>query len=270
MYKPVMHAGFWGVPFPEFKKPVLIFHDGFCSKILNDNKNSFKVFIQGCEPVQAFYNSNPNFDKTILDEFDLVLYHDESFARGKVNKVFPFGTCRISKNFQKIYTNFEVSFLCGIKNYLPGHNLRQEIYNSLSHIRNMGIKAFYTYPSGTPGDYGPKDYVFNTSQYSIIVENHRNKNYFSEKLIDCLMSDTIPIYWGCSNIEEHFNTKGIIRFDNTNDLISKLRCLTPDIYESKKSIIAENKDIASNYAGSFETLAQFYADRVAREINSLL
>jgi len=271
MFKPTIQSGFWGgLPFPEFKRPVLICHDGFCPKVFNENKDSFKVFIQGCEPVQAFYLSHPNFDKNILKEFDLVLYHDSTFALGKINKVFPFGTCRISDKFKKNATNYEVSFICGTKNYLPGHNLRHEVYERLSEIKNLSIKAYFTFPAGTPGGCKPKDDIFSTSQFSIVIENHRNENYFTEKLIDCLVAETIPLYWGCSNIDEYFDKQGIIKFNDANDLFTKLKLITPELYNSKRDIIKNNKEKALQYAGNFETSPQFYVDRVAREVNSLL
>lgn len=272
MIAPIVHAGFWGgLPFPNFKKPVYICHDGYHEEHFKKNsQNCFKVFIQGCEPVQAFYSSHPNFDFNLLEQFDLVLYHEKCFARGKNNLVFPFGTCRISKNFIKKQSNFEVSFLCGTKNYLPGHKLRHNVYNSLGEIKNIGLKAFYTFPPGTPGNCVSKDYVFETSQYSIVIENHRNENYFSEKLIDCLMTETIPFYWGCSNINDYFDKKGIIKFEDVSDLHNKLKMITPDLYNSRLEIIKKNKEIASQYAGDFVSTPQFYAERVAKEINKFL
>jgi hypothetical protein len=42
--------------------------------------------------------------------------------------------------------------------------------------------------------------------YSIVVESSSEPNYFTEKLIDCLVTKTIPIYWGCPNISEYFDT----------------------------------------------------------------
>ena len=41
-------------------------------------------------------------------------------------------------------------------------------------------------------------------KYSLCFENSSEKNYFSEKFTDCILSWTIPIYFGCINIEEYF------------------------------------------------------------------
>lgn len=37
-------------------------------------------------------------------------------------------------------------------------------------------------------------------EYSIVLENSQQKNYFTEKLADALLSWTVPLYWGCPNI----------------------------------------------------------------------
>ena len=44
-----------------------------------------------------------------------------------------------------------------------------------------------------------KDY-----KYSICVENRKLDNYFSEKFTDAILSWTIPIYYGCPNINHYF------------------------------------------------------------------
>lgn len=46
---------------------------------------------------------------------------------------------------------------------------------------------------------GHKDY-----KYSLCFENTSTINYFSEKFTDCILSWTIPIYWGCSNLDKYF------------------------------------------------------------------
>jgi len=41
-------------------------------------------------------------------------------------------------------------------------------------------------------------------KYSLCIENSCYDNYFTEKITDCLLSWTIPIYFGCTNIEKYF------------------------------------------------------------------
>jgi hypothetical protein len=58
-----------------------------------------------------------------------------------------------------------------------------------------------------------KKYLFN-SQFHIAIESTSTINYFSEKLIDALITKTVPIYWGCPNIGDFFDTRGIISIND--------------------------------------------------------
>ena len=72
------------------------------------------------------------------------------------------------------------------------------------------------------------------------------------------MSYTIPIYWGCPNIGDYFNTEGIITFENEQELESILDSLTPETFFQKKDAILDNYKIANQKFA-------FFFDRV-REI----
>jgi len=84
-----------------------------------------------------------------------------------------------------------------------------------------------------------KDYMF-----TICMENERTPGYFTEKLIDCFNTGTIPIYWGDPEIEKVFNMDGIIVLSDSFDITS----LTSELYYSKMDAIKENFEIAKNYA----------------------
>ena len=55
-------------------------------------------------------------------------------------------------------------------------------------------------------------------RYSIVIENVQEKNYFSEKLIDAVVCNTVPIYWGCPNLEQFMDTSGIIQCNSAADI----------------------------------------------------
>jgi len=94
-----------------------------------------------------------------------------------------------------------------------------------------------------------------TSMFSVIIENTSHHNYFTEKITDCILMKTIPIYWGCSNINKFYNIEGIIKFENDDDFIEKINQLTPEFYESKKEIIEENWKKAFEYKNYISRIA---------------
>jgi hypothetical protein len=50
-------------------------------------------------------------------------------------------------------------------------------------------------------------------RYSLAVENYRGPYYWSEKLVDCFLAWAMPIYYGCTNIEEYFPKESFIKVD---------------------------------------------------------
>jgi hypothetical protein len=78
---------------------------------------------------------------------------------------------------------------------------------------------------------GLKDYCF-----SFALENATYPNMFTEKITDCFMTGTIPIYYGIKNISDYFNPDGIITL--TDDF--KIEDLSFDLYVSKLDAVREN------------------------------
>ena len=76
-----------------------------------------------------------------------------------------------------------------------------------------------------------KDYMF-----SVNIENGSYASYFSEKLLDCFATGTIPIYKGAPDVGDFFNTDGILFIDDdfSFDLLSA------DLYYSKMDAIQDN------------------------------
>jgi hypothetical protein len=74
--------------------------------------------------------------------------------------------------------------------------------------------------------------AFRDYQYSIVVENSRVRNYFTEKLLDCFLERTVPLYWGCPNILEYFPEKSLI-------LISEEEAQNPALLAEKIARLKE-------------------------------
>lgn len=85
-----------------------------------------------------------------------------------------------------------------------------------------------------------KSIALDDYRYSIVVENDVKPYYFTEKILDCFASMTIPIYIGATKIDKYFNKDGII-FMNENDKISDIlsQC-TNDYYNNHLDSIMDN------------------------------
>jgi hypothetical protein len=247
-----------GNEFKNYSKQVCIFLDGLWMDRREFLDSEIKVFVGGCEPENVL-NQYYTVEKLIKNhkEFDLILTSNKYVVDKCDNaKFFAFGSSWIKDDFKKIATHFEVSFLCGVKNYLTGHALRHNIFSNIHNVRckELGLKLNMTVDK--------KERIFDTSQYSIIIENTKQENYFTEKIVDCFITKTIPIYWGCPNISDFFDNKGIITFDTMDELFKKISMLTPNIYECKLKSIESNYETALKYKN--------FHGRVDEEIEKLI
>jgi hypothetical protein len=158
---------------------------------------------------------------------------------------------------------FKISTIVGWKLFpgVPGHYLRQRLYYNQEKFPENFI--FFRSSAGehlpalkenpfVPADIEGKKVLFDGFQFSMVIENSRQVNYFTEKLLDCLIMRTVPIYWGCPNIGEFFDTSGWIFFDDMNDLLEKIKRLTPDYYNRYLETIEKNHLEAMKYRDESE------------------
>ena len=86
--------------------------------------------------------------------------------------------------------------------------------------------------------------IYKDYKFCIAIENCRNPEYFTEKIIIPLLCGTIPLYLGCTNIDNYFKDYVInLTGDFTEDIIIITNVLNnPDKYY-KKVNIQEIKEI---------------------------
>jgi hypothetical protein len=143
---------------------------------------------------------------------------------------------------------FEIAHLRGnlLKTY--GHSLRHELLDRKNEIKIP--KKFYDV-YGDRYDISQaklgKEEVFGYSMFGVAIENTQHNGYFTEKILDCFLQKTIPVYWGCSDISEMFNEKGIITFTSVDDLIRKVNKLDETYYKDRLDVINENYNLALQY-----------------------
>jgi len=102
-----------------------------------------------------------------------------------------------------------------------------------------------SYPSDGLDDYN-KTIIFD-AMFSVAVENHIQRNHWQEKALGCFWTRTVPIYYGCPNVDEFgFREDGILRFNTVDELKSILDKLTPELYEEMKEAVEHNFQLAIN------------------------
>lgn len=198
------------------------------------------------EPTQTL--PHITIDQNVLNKFDKIYTHNSKLLTEFSQAEFlAFGSCWI--NFEDFKPNKQnhISFVTSSKSFTDGHRLRKQIYEYLDPIDQ--INEFEIYQHKSPPYHSRRNDFFETSKFHIAVENCREENYFSEKLIDCFASKTIPIYYGCPNIQDFFNVDGIIIFNDLEELKTNLSQLSEDLYQQKNQAIEENYQLSKKYYG---------------------
>ncbi len=210
------------------------------------------ILIHGCEPPEL-----NNISTQIIkyaSSFTKVYSFDLKVLNAIPNsELFCFGSSWISdeNNYNSRFStnkNFKLSFIKSSKNQLEGHKFRSDVVGLLN--RNYAYDVLFPKQR-----INSKESLFIDSMFHITIENVKYDNYFSEKIIDCFVSYTLPIYWGCPNIDKYFDINGIIIINSIIDLEKVLTNLTEEDYFSRLDSINRNFEIAKeNYAFLFQRL----------------
>ena len=136
-----------------------------------------------------------------------------------------------------------MSLIASGKKSLEGHRLRHDI---ASWISESGMEADLMGHAFLPFD--KKEDGLAPYRYSVIIENVREPGYFSEKLLDCFLCRTIPVYWGARDIGDYFNLKGMVTCDNEEEMRNAIATLTDDDFERLNEHSQENFERALAFA----------------------
>ena len=165
--------------------------------------------------------------------------------------VFPLGSTWI-RDYSFPDKNFEISALVGGKRMAEGHILRQNLWLKEGEIKNprkfflSGAFGGIDNHNNNPVLGDSKNPLFD-SQFHICIENTKRKNWFTEKLIDCFETNTVPIYYGCPNIGDWFDERGMIIVNDLKEIIEACNQLTSETYEKMKPYIDINFKESKKY-----------------------
>jgi hypothetical protein len=251
-------------------KPITLFND-YIPRNIDDLKYNPYNFIIIHEPNEFF-----GFHNWVIqnkDLFSLILTWNENILNICPNSYL--FTCNYQQDSIEYYNIFKdknktfgVSFLSGIKTLSEGHRLRNKIYNLKDQI-NIPKKWFHTledfdHNTGVRPGYGdytkdlshipphlktsPQVYgkriCFDDVMFHVCIENVKYNNWYTEKIGEAFCTKTVPIYWGCPNIGEYYDKRGIITFETEEELVYIVNNLTPEKYYEMKPYIDYNYEIA--------------------------
>lgn len=135
--------------------------------------------------------------------------------------------------------NKGISLVTSYKNWCPLHNARLELADYYKNRPEVDV--YY-------GDWNnPNIPTVDASEYlspykfSIIIENDIDDFWYTEKILNCFSTKTVPIYLGARKIYQLFNADGIIQVNDWHDIPRIIEYLNIDeAYANRQAAIEDN------------------------------
>jgi hypothetical protein len=189
-----------------------------------------------------------NYTESFLDQFAYVSSFRTDLKHPKLIKTIPVIPWFVKNNFDELS--------------IPNSHLKTKRMSllasdkkiSINHINRLNfVKKAHKYFGNEIDIYGAgftehvydKNSTLDPYMYSIILETIQVPEYFSEKLGDCLLAQTFPIYHGCSNLSKYYDPKSYQKID-MNDFDTSVKIIkkileSDNFYESNLDSLMEAK-----------------------------
>ena len=149
-----------------------------------------------------------------------------------------------------------VSIIASNKTSSEYHKIRHAFANKVKQLGNVDTygrfdgSAYLKFKADSLQKY----------RYQIVVENGIYPYYFTEKIMDCFASHTVPIYLGATKIDDFFNSDGIIKItakdiDNIEEILKQC---TGKNYEQRLPAIIDNYNCALKYLNMDDYLYEHF------------
>ena len=148
-----------------------------------------------------------------------------------------------------------VSAISSNKSFTPGHQKRLAFVQALQRLTPTEVFGRGIREISSKWD-GLADF-----RYSVAIENCVHLDYWTEKIADCFLAGTIPIYHGCPNIDQYFPAEAmeLIELDTPSALRKIESLIDKNEYEKRIPALQKAKSLVLNEYNLFNLLADFCA-----------
>ena len=182
-----------------------------------------------------------------VEKFELIFTHNKELLElnDKFKFLHPVGSwIDENKNENEIKTKL-ISMISSDKQHTPTG--KERYLFALKNINNIDVfgNGFHSI--------NKKEVGLNSYYFSVVFENDLTPDYFSEKLLDCFMTKTIPIYLGSENIGDYFDIKGIIKFEDFDS-----KNISSKLYRNMQKYVEKNYELVQNYLLPENNMYKYY------------
>ena len=197
------------------------------SKIIISDKTIFEnkeEYVESLLPM--FYAGHGEYHEDKNYDWGLFL-KDSNFNKTKSTSVI------VRKDYASYWDSLEIKDISKII-----YRLRTDLSIKLSENENIDIFGTHWENNGKNifGSAWNKRVALNDYRFSFCSENSIQKNYISEKFWDVVLTDTVPIYLGCSNIDEYIPSDYYINLNQYGNDIDVMNDLICDITKNSETL----------------------------------
>ncbi len=223
--------------------------------------NGIALIVESQPIIPDFYKHV--FSYPLLGHYRFVFTHSQFILDNYRNaRMIPAGGVWVGTEYGggevKVYPKSKmVSFVTSAKNMCWMH-----------HVRQMMCKYFVDWkcPVDIYGDltdkWVPIADTLKDYRYSIIVENYIDDNFFTEKILNCFATGTVPIYWGARKIHKYFNMDGIIRITSPGGASRALDFISEADYNNRIEAIKDNFERVQKFLTPEDYIFDNYLSKV--------
>lgn len=209
----------------------------YCSKIFCQDPKMFNSYSGNIViPMHMFYSHHTEIDKTYFD-------FDSFENRKKLCLIVSSISSPNNINWKE-------------HNYTKRHNLVKRLLNSDLEFDFYGRGWNNITDNRYKGEAINKHEILRNYQYSICVENTNENNYMTEKIFDCFLNNTVPLYYGCPNVAEFYDKNSFETIDIEDaDIIAIIKDKVKTDSNRYKENVLNSKRIYFNSFNIFNLVA---------------
>lgn len=185
-------------------------------KVITDRHIKEHVGIDKIALLLEPYELHPeNYYEAAGAKYDWVLSHHKEWVERYDNWLYyPFGgTFLAEEDWGVCPKKNGISMFITKKDTMPGHRLRHKVFHAYPDVEYYG-RGFREVDNKLEG--------LAKFPFQIVIESSMARGYFTEKLIDCFLTGTIPIYWGDPEIGEFFDMSGVIWWNGEMETLERI------------------------------------------------
>ena len=236
----------------KYDEDITILND--VSAIVDDvHEDSVAWLNESPDILESFWRSEKSFFDSMCEhlsnpkrKFRKLYTHDKRYAyHPDVKIIQPATPSWVEKENRLVHEKSkDVTIITTAKQHTPTQVARVNLARNLS---NLGVPV-YGRGIGTTVD--SKGLTLKPYRFCFAIENGKFAGYHSEKVLDCFLTGTVPIYYGDPDIGDIFDTSGMIILDQEFDLEKLVKSLTSDRYEDMLEGVRKNFEVTMNYPNS--------------------